>query len=63
MSVCGVCVLCVWFVWCVCVCVCACRRLGAFGVSTASPRNIGIYMSLFERNFNNLKMAAIGRNM
>ena len=29
----------------------------------ASPRNIGIYMILFEQNCNNLKMAAIGRNM
>ena len=38
---------------------------------SASPRNIGIYiyiyiyiyMILFEQNCNNLKMAAIGRNM
>jgi len=30
---------------------------------SASPRNIGIYMTLFEQNCNNLKMAAIGRNM
>ena len=30
---------------------------------TASPRNIGIHMTLFEQNCNNLKMAAIGRNM
>ena len=29
----------------------------------ASPRNIGIYMILFEQNCDNLKMAAIGRNM
>jgi len=32
------------------------------GIS-ASPRNIGIYMILFEQNCNKLKMAAIGRNM
>ena len=30
---------------------------------SASPRNMGIYMILFEQNCNNLKMAAIGRNM
>jgi len=30
---------------------------------SASPRNIGIYMTLFEQNCNNLKMAAISRNM
>jgi len=30
---------------------------------SASPRNIGIYMILFEQNCNNLKTAAIGRNM
>jgi len=30
---------------------------------SASPRNIGIYMILFEHNCNNLKMAAIGQNM
>jgi len=30
---------------------------------SASPRNIGIYTILFEQNRNNLKMAAIGRNM
>jgi len=30
---------------------------------SASPRNIGIYMILFEQNCNKLKMAAIGRNM
>jgi len=32
---------------------------------STSPRNIGIYtyMILFEQNCNNLKMAAIGRNM
>ena len=30
---------------------------------SASPRNIGIYMIVFEQNCNNLKMAAIGRNM
>jgi len=30
---------------------------------SAPPRNIGIYMILFEQNCNNLKMAAIGRNM
>jgi len=30
---------------------------------SASPRNIGIYMILFQQNCNNLKMAAIGRNM
>ena len=30
---------------------------------SASPRNIGIYMTLFEQNCNKLKMAAIGRNM
>jgi len=30
---------------------------------SASPRNIGIYMIPFEQNCNNLKMAAIGRNM
>jgi len=30
---------------------------------SASPRNLGIYMILFEQNSNNLKMAAIGRNM
>jgi len=30
---------------------------------SASPRNIGIHMILFERNCTNLKMAAIGRNM
>jgi len=30
---------------------------------SASPRNIGIYMTLFDQNCNNLKMAAIGRNM
>jgi len=30
---------------------------------STSPRNIGIYMILFEENCNNLKMAAIGRNM
>ena len=35
--------------------------LGA--VIIASPRNIDIYMILFEQNCNNLKMAAIGRNM
>jgi len=33
------------------------------GEISASPRNIGIYMILFEQNCNNLKMAAIGRNM
>jgi len=27
------------------------------------PRNIGIYMTLFQQNCNNLKMAAMGRNM
>jgi len=30
---------------------------------SASPRIIGIYMILFEQNCNELKMAAIGRNM
>jgi len=30
---------------------------------SASPRNIGIYMILFEQNCNNLKVVAIGRNM
>jgi len=30
---------------------------------SVSPRNIGIYMILFEQNCNNLKMTAIGRNM
>jgi len=30
---------------------------------SASSRNIGIYMILFEQNCNKLKMAAIGRNM
>ena len=30
---------------------------------SASPRNIGIYMILFEQNCNDLKMAAISRNM
>jgi len=30
---------------------------------SASTRNIGIYMILFEQNCNNLKMAAIGQNM
>ena len=30
---------------------------------SASPCNIGIYMILFEQNCNDLKMAAIGRNM
>jgi len=30
---------------------------------SASPRNIGIYMILFQQNCNNLKMDAIGRNM
>ena len=29
---------------------------------SASPRNIGIYMIIFEKNCNNLKMATIGRN-
>ena len=29
----------------------------------ASPRSIDIYMILFEKNCNNLKMAVIGRNM
>ena len=49
-------------VYIVCVCVCVCVRAwpGAFGVSTrnddeisASPRNTGIYMLLFEQNCNN----------
>ena len=30
---------------------------------SAAPRNTRIYMILFEKNCNNLKMAAIGRNM
>jgi len=30
---------------------------------SASPRNRGTYMILFEQNCNNLKMATIGRNM
>jgi len=30
---------------------------------SASPRNIGIYMILFEQNCNILKMAAMGRNV
>ena len=30
---------------------------------SASSCNIGIYMTLSEQNCNNLKMAAIGRNM
>ena len=30
---------------------------------SASTRNIGIYMILFEQNCNNLQMAAISRNM
>ena len=30
---------------------------------SASPRNVGIYMILFQQNCNNLKMAAIARNM
>jgi len=30
---------------------------------SASPRNISIYMILFEQNCNNLKMAPVGRNM
>jgi len=30
---------------------------------SASAHNIGIYMILFEQNCNNLKKAAIGRNM
>jgi len=30
---------------------------------SALPRNIGIYMIVFEQNCNNLKMAAIGRNI
>ena len=30
---------------------------------STSPRNVAIYMILFEQNCNNLKMAAIGRNM
>jgi len=31
--------------------------------TSASPRNIDIYMILFEQNCNKLKIAAIGRNM
>ena len=30
---------------------------------SALPRNIGIYMIIFEQNCNNPKMAGIGRNM
>ena len=30
---------------------------------STSPRNIDIYMTIFEQNCNNLKMAAIGRNL
>ena len=30
---------------------------------STSPRNIAIYMTLFEQNCNNLKMSAIGPNM
>jgi len=30
---------------------------------SASPRNVDIYMILFEQNCNNLKMTTIGRNM
>jgi len=64
------------FPLCVCVCVCVCVRARARGLAylvyivtrnddeiSASPRNIGIYVILFEQNCNNLKMAAIGRNM
>jgi len=38
-------------------------RLGLYFAQRVSYICLGIYMILFEQNCNNLKMAAIGRNM